>query len=426
MDPISLDDVQRAARTLGLSVADDVLAALHPMIAGYAANAAAFPVESPTSPRRDGGRAPEPEENPLGAWYWRCSVREREEGPLAGRTVALKDNIALAGIPMMDGNAALRGYVPDADATVAARILAAGGEIMGKAVCENLCLSAGSHTAATGPVRNPRDPSRTSGGSSSGCGALVGSGAVDLAVGGDQGGSIRIPASHCGIVGHKPTHGLVPYTGALGLEPGVDHLGPMARTVADAALLLDVLAGPDGLDPRQCPRPVADHRGALTGGASGLRVGVLAEGFGHDSSDPRVDELVRSQAARLADAGAAVVDISVPAHRQANGVLGAILGHGLLVGMFAGGALGTLGKGWYSASLAERWGESLASADLSPNALVLAVAAQLQLEADHGAVLCASVQRRPGRDRRLRPRLRRGRSARPADDRVRGRTAAAP
>ena len=213
----------------------------------------------------------------------------------------------------------------------------------------------------------------------------MGSGAVDLAVGGDQGGSIRIPASHCGIVGHKPTHGLVPYTGALGLEPGVDHLGPMARTVADAALLLDVLAGPDGLDPRQCPRPVADHRGALTGGASGLRVGVLAEGFGHDSSDPRVDELVRSQAARLADAGAAVVDISVPAHRQANGVLGAILGHGLLVGMFAGGALGTLGKGWYSASLAERWGESLASADLSPNALVLAVAAQLQLEADYGA-----------------------------------------
>lgn len=387
MNAPTLDDVRRAARSLGLTVDDGVLAALHPLIAGFAAQSTGAPDTDgeAASVARDAGRAPDPAENELGAWAWRCSIRGSEDGPLAGRTVALKDNIALAGIPMMNGNAALRGYVPAADATVVARILAAGGEIAGKAVCENLCLSAGSHTAATGPVRNPRDPRRTTGGSSSGCGALVASGAVDLAVGGDQGGSIRIPASHCGIVGHKPTHGLVPYTGAMGIEPGVDHLGPMTRTVADAALLLDVLAGADGLDPRQCPRPAVDHSAALVGDAAGLRIGVLGEGFGHDGSDPRVDALVREQAARLAAAGAVVLDASVPEHRTSGGLMGAILGHGLVLGTFAGPALGTLGRGRYDAALAARWGASLAEADLSPNAIVIALSAQLALEADHGA-----------------------------------------
>ena len=170
----------------------------------------------------------------------------------------------------------------------------------------------------------------------------------------------------------------------------------MARTVADAALLLDVLAGADGLDPRQCPRPPAVHGAALTGDASGLRVGVLAEGFGHHTSDPRVDALVREQAGRLAAAGATVVDVSVPAHRMASGLLGAILGHGLVVGTFAGGVLGTLGSGRYSPSLAAHWAGGLGSAELSPNALVLALAGQLVLQADHGVSYARARNAVPG------------------------------
>ena len=157
----------------------------------------------------------------------------------------------MAGVPMMNGSAIVEGFVPRRDATVVTRLLAAGATIAGKAVCEELCFDGGSHTSRTGPVRNPWDRSKSTGGSSSGSAALVAAGDVDMALGGDQAGSVRIPASFCGIVGHKPTHGLVPYTGAFPIENTIDHVGPITRTVRDAALMLGVLAGRDGLDPRQ-------------------------------------------------------------------------------------------------------------------------------------------------------------------------------
>jgi amidase len=197
---------------------------------------------------------------------------------MAGRRIAVKDNIAVAGVPMMNGSAVLEGFVPRQDATVVTRLLDAGAIVTGKAVCENLCFSGGSHTSATGPVLNPWDHTRSAGGSSSGSAALVASGEVDLALGGDQGGSIRIPAAFCGVVGHKPTHGLVPYTGAFPIENTLDHLGPITRTVRDAALMLGVLAGPDGLDPRQ--RHGAEQHDYLAGidaSVGGLRIGVRNE-----------------------------------------------------------------------------------------------------------------------------------------------------
>ncbi|HEY6331762.1 MAG TPA: amidase family protein, partial [Blastocatellia bacterium] len=178
-----------------------------------------LPVKYP----RNAGWAPTAQENPHNAWAWRCSIKGSGEGLLAGRTVALKDNICLAGIPMRNGSNVLDGFVPDEDATVVTRILDAGGEIAGKAVCENFCFSGGSHTSDGNPVKNPADPLRSTGGSSSGSGALVAAGAVDMALGGDQGGSIRIPSSWCGIVGLKPTHGLVPYTGIFPIESTLDH-----------------------------------------------------------------------------------------------------------------------------------------------------------------------------------------------------------
>ena len=311
-------ELRHAAEQLGMTVSDDYLAAtlqiVTPLVAAYAA-LDAQPDEKPAVKYpRDGGRRPTPGENPHGAWYVKTSIKGAPSGPLAGRRVALKDNICLAGVPMMIGANFLDGSVPDIDATVATRILDAGGEIAGKAVCEYYCVSGGSHTSSTGPVHNPRKRGFTTGGSSSGSAALVACGEVPMAIGGDQAGSIRIPASYCGIVGLKPTFGLVPYTGIGPLEMTIDAAGPMTANVADNALLLEVLAGPDGWDSRQHNVKVAKYTAALGGGAKGLRIGVLKEGFGHRNSEPDVDAKVRAAAQRFAALGATVEDVSVPEH----------------------------------------------------------------------------------------------------------------
>jgi len=163
-------------------------------------------------------------------------------------------------------------------------------------------------------VRNPHNHQRSSGGSSSGCGALVAAGEVDMALAGDQGGSIRMPASWSGAYGLKPTHGLVPYTGIAPVEATFDHAGPITTNVADNALMLEVLAGEDELDPRQHNLITHPYRQALTGECAGLRVGVLREGFGTAASEPDVDAAVRAAADWLHRLGATVEEISVPAH----------------------------------------------------------------------------------------------------------------
>ena len=213
----SVADLRQAAQKLGMNPSDAYLDAVEQIITPLAnayATLDTTPDELPAVryPRGQFHR-PSAEENPHGAWYIKTSIKGQPGGKLAGRRVALKDNVCLAGVPMMVGAQLLEGYVPDVDATVVERILDAGGEIAGKAVCEYYCVSGGSHTSSTGPVHNPRKRGYTTGGSSSGSAALVAAGDVDMAIGGDQAGSIRIPASHCGIVGLKPTFGLVPYTG---------------------------------------------------------------------------------------------------------------------------------------------------------------------------------------------------------------------
>ncbi|BCQ07513.1 amidase [Mycobacterium heckeshornense] len=293
-----------------------------------------------------------PADNPLGAWYVTADITSGADGPLSGRRVAIKDNIAVAGIPMMNGSRAVEGFIPGRDATVVQRLLDAGAIIAGKSVCEDLCCSGSSFTSACGPVRNPWDPAREAGGSSSGSAALVASGEVDVAVGGDQGGSVRIPASLCGIVGHKPTYGLVPYTGAFPIERTIDHLGPMTATVSDAALLLTVLAGSDGRDPRQRHDvPFVDYRAALTGDVAGLRVGLLSEGFGQPGSRPKVDELVRSAAQRFTEIGCTVGEISVPWHRNAFHVFTVIITDGASYQMLDGNGYGLGVDGLYDPEL---------------------------------------------------------------------------
>lgn len=290
----------------------------------------------------------DPADNPLGAWYVTTELNTRSDGPLHGRRVAIKDNIAVAGVPMMNGSETVRGFVPSVDATVVTRLLDAGATIAGKAVCEDLCFSGASHTAKSGPVRNPWDLERTTGGSSAGSAALVASGEVDFAIGGDQGGSVRIPASFCGVVGHKPTFGLVPYTGAFPIEQTIDHLGPIAPTVAGAAAMLSVIAGADHRDPRQ-PTAITgtDYVAELEQLDRGLRVGVVTEGFDQANSDPAVNAVVRDAIGRMAAAGHDAEEVSIPWHKHGAALWDVISVEGATWQMVQGNAYGLNWKGTY-------------------------------------------------------------------------------
>ena len=343
------------AEDLGFELSEaDVQSFLGLMTGSFAAYdaVAAMPDYLPpvTYPRTPGYR-PEGAENRYNAWYVKTTVKGSPTGKLAGKTIALKDNVCLAGVPMMNGASTLEGYVPDVDATIVTRILDAGGTILGKAHCEYFCFSGGSHTCAAGPVHNPRKPGYSAGGSSSGSAALVAAGEVDMAIGGDQGGSIRIPASYCGIYGMKPTHGLVPYTGIMPIEVTLDHTGPMTATVADNALMLEVLAGADGLDPRQSPRPAVAYTEALGQRADGLRIGIVKEGFGHANSEKDVDAKVRSAAAVLGKLGASVGEVSVPMHLAGPAIWSPIALEGATELMMKGNGFGTNWRGLYVTSL---------------------------------------------------------------------------
>src|SRR6266403_4294585 len=358
-----LNELERISKSYGLQLSRDDLESFRKLMDGVLASYRRLDqFAEPTLPvkyRRDAGYRPASSENRLNAWYWRCSIKGAPSGPLAGKKIAIKDNVCVAGIPMMDGSNVLEGYVPDVDATIVTRILDAGGEIVGKSVCEHLCFSGGSHTSDTGPVLNPHDPKRSAGGSSSGSAALVVAGECDMAIGGDQGGSIRIPSSFCGAVGHKPTYGLVPYTGVFPIELTLDHTGPIARTARDAAQLLEVLAGADGLDPRQSGGLRTEaYTKQLTGHARGLRVGIVKEGFGWPNSEPDVDAMVREAAQRLTGAGATVSELSIPLHRDGIHIWNAIAVEGATELMVAGNSMGTNWKGHYTTSLLDFYGRS--------------------------------------------------------------------
>ena len=350
--PAQLEDV---ATKVGLSLSkadvDSFLALLKPLIDNYQV-VDQMPDELPVVkyPRTPGYR-PEGAENKYNAWYYKSEVKGAPNGKLKGKRVALKDNVCLAGVPMMNGASTLEGYVPDVDATIVTRILDAGGTIAGKVHCEYFCFSGGSHTSAAGPVHNPRKMGYSAGGSSSGSAAVVAAGDVPMAIGGDQGGSIRIPAAYCGIYGMKPTHGLVPYTGIMPIELTLDHTGPMTATVADNALLLEVLAGPDGLDPRQGNVKVDEYTKALTGNASGMRIGVVKEGFGHSVSEAVVDQLVRRGAERFKELGAIVEEVSIPMHLLGPAIWTPIAVEGATWQMMNGNGYGFNWKGLYVTSL---------------------------------------------------------------------------
>ncbi len=356
------EQLRDVADEMGLTLSEDDVQSFLGLIAGSieAYNVVdGLPDNLPTVryPRTPGYR-PEGEENRYNAWYYKTRIEGAAAGPLKGKTVALKDNVMLAGVPMMNGAATLEGYVPDIDATVVERLLDAGATIEGKAHCENFCLSGGSHTNATGAVHNPHRMGYSAGGSSSGSAALVAAGEVDMAVGGDQGGSIRMPAAYCGIYGMKPTHGLVPYTGIMPIEIYVDHTGPMTGNVRDNALMLEAIAGPDGVDPRQYDVETHPYSELLEGGVGGMKIGVLQEGFGHPNSEADVDAANRAAADILAKMGAEVREVSVPMHAIGAAIWTPIGVEGLTGTMMWGDGYGHSRQDLYVTSLMDfhhRW-----------------------------------------------------------------------
>lgn len=318
----TLDALAAAAEAVGIALTseDDAALLFQALKRTLGTYRALDQIELETTPvfyPRSAGYEPSLSDNPFGAWHRKTFIAGERSGKLFGKTIALKDNIGMAGVPMMNGTTVLEGFVPRDDATVVTRILEAGGLIVGNVHCECFCVSSGSNTSARGPVRNPWNTAHSSGGSSSGCAVVVSTGEVDMAVGGDQAGSIRIPAAHCGIYGMKPTHGLVPYTGVLSMEPTLEHLGPMTATVADNALLLEAIAGQDDLDPRQYGPKTDAYSTAIGQRVAGLRIGIVREGFGHPQSMPEVDQKVRDGAALFERLGAQVREISIPMHLQA-------------------------------------------------------------------------------------------------------------
>jgi len=240
----------------------------------------------------------------------RTVANGEDPGPLAGVPVALKDNLCTRGVPTTCSSRILEGWRPPYDATVVTRLQRAGAVVVGKTNMDEFAMGSSTETSAFGPTRNPHHTGRVPGGSSGGSAAAVAAGFVPLALGSDTGGSIRQPAALCGVVGMKPTYGTVSRYGLVAFASSLDQIGPFAATVADAALLFDVIGGHDPADSTSLNRPTPRVLSVLDDGVAGLTVGVLAELL--DGADPDVVARVRQAADALAAAGARVEEASVP------------------------------------------------------------------------------------------------------------------
>jgi len=233
-------------------------------------------------------------------------------GPLAGVPIAVKDNLCTNGVATTCSSRILEGWVPPYDATVVQRLAAAGAITVGKTNLDEFAMGSSTENSAFGPTRNPVDLSRVPGGSSGGSAAAVAAGFAPLSLGSDTGGSIRQPAAFCGVVGVKPTYGLVSRYGLVAFASSLDQVGPFATTVADAALLLEVIAGHDPADATSIPQPAPVISAHLDDGVAGLRVGLITELMGEGIA-PDVAARVREAADALAAAGATMEEVSVPA-----------------------------------------------------------------------------------------------------------------
>ena len=243
-------------------------------------------------------------------------IAQGEAGPLTGVPLQLKDNLSTRGVPTTCASLMLDGYTPPYDATVAIRLAQAGGALLGKGNMDEFAMGSSNETSAFKIVRNPWDLSRVPGGSSGGPAAAVAAGLAPYALGSDTGGSIRQPAALCGIVGLKPTYGLVSRYGLVAFASSLDQIGPLTRSVEDAALVLNAIAGYDPLDSTSIPAEPPDYTDGLADGVRGLRVGVVPEYLG-DGIDPVVAESVKAALAVLESQGAVVEEVALPTSRAA-------------------------------------------------------------------------------------------------------------
>ena len=351
------------------------------------------------SPAREPGYRPSAEEDPLNAWIWKCRIEGAAGGLLAGKTVSYKDHVAVSGIPMSFGSFALEGFIPDFDATVVTRVLQEGGTIIGKNVMNGLSggFGTGGGIGDYGRSLNPHNHDHVTGGSSAGSAAAVAAGEVDISFGGDQGGSIRIPAAYSGTVGHKPTFGLLSHFGiGFGSDQSIDYTGPLTRTVEDAAATLQATAGYDPYDPRQTrdvPTTI-EVLGGLANGISGLRIGVLDEGF--DEAEPDVRDLVMAAIDVLAEAGADISKVSIPEHHDIRAVQAALTGEGALA-VFKTGFFGAFTRTYYPASIITAINKLWASqADvLTPRSKLSLIASELSRRNYNGRVYAKAQNVRP-------------------------------
>lgn len=240
-----------------------------------------------------------------------AALKRGESGPLTGIPIALKDNMATRGLETTAASRILAGYQPPYDATVVRRLRDAGAVLFGKTNLDEFAMGSSTENSAYGPTRNPWDPDRVPGGSSGGSTAAVAAGSAMAALGSDTGGSIRQPASLCGVVGVKPTYGLVSRYGLIAFASSLDQIGPIARSVEDAVTVLEVIAGHDPADSTSYSGDVPGFRDGLGRGVAGLRVGLVAELMG-EGTDGRVEAAIRKTVSDLEQAGAKVVEVSLP------------------------------------------------------------------------------------------------------------------
>ncbi len=234
-----------------------------------------------------------------------------DPGPLGGIPVGVKDLSCTAGVRTTAGSRILEHFVPAYDATVVARLRQAGAVVLGKLNCDEFAMGSSNENSAFHATRNPWSAAHVPGGSSGGSAAAVAARQVPASLGTDTGGSIRLPAAFCGVVGIKPTYGRVSRFGVIAFASSLDQVGPLARDVGDAALLLEAIAGPDAADATASPRPVPAYTDALASGVRGMRLGLPREYF-VEGVQPEVDAAVRAAVAELERLGATVEPVSLP------------------------------------------------------------------------------------------------------------------
>jgi amidase len=286
-----------------------------------------IPAPETEFPLRENIHRPTVEEDPYNIFITKCVVHGNESGPLKGKKVALKDNISLRGIPMTNGSRTCQGYIPSFDATVALRLLRAGADVVGKLNMDDMSFSGTSESSFFGAVRNPLEPNFSPGGSSSGSGAAVANGDVDIALAVDQAGSARCPAAWCGVTSIKATHGLVPSFGLAYMDQTIDHICPITRTVSELAEALEIIAGDDDKDPQWVRGPIktdkyTDH---LRKDITGLRIGLIKESFEWPSSESDVSDAVKNSILKIKELGASVEEISIPMFKDAPAIWAGVL-----------------------------------------------------------------------------------------------------